>query len=71
IAGLLKNFGCNDPEMLGKGSSGVVTCFRHPQRKDEVAIKCVSLEDLREGEEHLRIGLRHENIVPLQLPEYK
>ncbi|GBM99140.1 hypothetical protein AVEN_95140-1 [Araneus ventricosus] len=62
---LMKYFGYEDPKVLATGSFGIVLRLRCPEIEENVAIKCVSLEDLREGEDTLWSRLTHPNIVPL------
>ncbi|GBM49053.1 hypothetical protein AVEN_155814-1 [Araneus ventricosus] len=62
---LKKRYGYSDLELLGEGSYGVVIRYRQLKNEGDVAVKCIFLGDVREGEKHLWIGLRRQNIVPL------
>ncbi|GBN50342.1 hypothetical protein AVEN_45573-1 [Araneus ventricosus] len=58
-------YGYSHPKLLGKGSYGVVIRYRRPENEGDVAVKCVFLHNVREGEGQLWFGLKRENIVPL------
>ncbi|GBN06212.1 hypothetical protein AVEN_55014-1 [Araneus ventricosus] len=62
---LNEQHGYSHPKLLGEGSYGVVIRYRRPQNEGDVAVKCVFLHNVREGEGQLWFGLKHENIVPL------
>ncbi|GBM78649.1 hypothetical protein AVEN_11375-1 [Araneus ventricosus] len=64
--GLLETqFGYTDPKLLGKGSFGTVIRFQRLEGGEDIAIKCLSPKDVREGERKLWIKLRHPNLVTL------
>ncbi|GBM69627.1 hypothetical protein AVEN_216127-1, partial [Araneus ventricosus] len=47
---LNERYGYSHPKLLGEGSYGVVIRYRRPENEGDVAVKCVFLHNVHEGD---------------------